>query len=513
MQSTRPLRLLLLPFLALSLLCGPVWATWSIVAVDPRTGEVGVASATCLANFNLKRGTPVVWVGAGAGAAQSLVDNTGGNRRIIRDGLRDGQTPQEILDELVFGAGTQPGQRQYGVASFAGPAVTYTGGAAGLAATGVAGTVDGIHYAIQGNVLTDDAVVFAAEAAFVASKSDLGERLLEAMEAARVLGGDGRCSCAPNDPTGCGAPPESFEFSAYVAYLIVARIGDENDEVCDFTGCARGDYYLDINVVGNQNNIDPVFRLRNGHNQWSDSLVGRPDHILSRVLPSAESLPADGTTAMEVTVELVDRDGVPLASGGATIEVAPASNGSEGPGLVEIGPVMDLGDGSYRFELVAGESEGLARLAIVADDGEVRARLYPDLEVRLDPQAPLHAGFDAVSSAAGVHVPLTVNEPASPGGYYLLLASASGTVPGQDLGFAQLLLNPDDLFFRSAANANNARFVDTFGFLDGAGRAEAAFDAPPGLLNNLVGTRFDWAALVFDGGFRATEPVGFDVNP
>ncbi|MFT7477232.1 MAG: hypothetical protein ACI80N_000505, partial [Gammaproteobacteria bacterium] len=65
------------------LLCGSAAATWSIVVVDRATGEVCVASATCLSNFALRKGIAVIAVGKGVGAAQSFLDTSGNNRRRI----------------------------------------------------------------------------------------------------------------------------------------------------------------------------------------------------------------------------------------------------------------------------------------------------------------------------------------------------------------------------------------------------------------------------------------------
>ena len=49
---------------------------------------------------------------------------------------------------------------------------------------------------------------------------------MAAMQAARSMGGDGRCSCSPTLPTSCGSPPPSFTKSAHIAYMMVARAGD-----------------------------------------------------------------------------------------------------------------------------------------------------------------------------------------------------------------------------------------------------------------------------------------------
>ena len=53
---------------------GAAPATWSIVIVDTRTGEVGVASATCLTGFDLQANTPVLITGVGAATAHAELD-------------------------------------------------------------------------------------------------------------------------------------------------------------------------------------------------------------------------------------------------------------------------------------------------------------------------------------------------------------------------------------------------------------------------------------------------------
>ena len=144
-------------------------ATWSIVLIDTRTGEIGIASATCLSNFDLQANSPVVVVGRGAAAAQSSVDVGGANRTLIRNRLLAGVSPQAILAELAVTDGNHE-SRQYGIADVPGRAITFTGGEAGTWGGGVtgsfaytyAGQASTIVYAIQGNILTGEPVVAAA---------------------------------------------------------------------------------------------------------------------------------------------------------------------------------------------------------------------------------------------------------------------------------------------------------------------------------------------------------------
>ena len=215
---------------------GTASATWSIVIVDTRTGELAAGSATCLTNINLKNETPVVVMGRGAATAQALLEQTGVTRSDLRQGLLRLDDPQAILQTLAIND-TGHRTRQYGLVDVQGRAMTFTGLAANDWAGGVTGRLergrpgpeDDIVYAVQGNILTGAGVVLAAEAAIRASDGDIADMLMESMQAARVTGGDGRCSCTTGGPTSCGTPPsdnpDDFK-SADVGYMIVGRLGD-----------------------------------------------------------------------------------------------------------------------------------------------------------------------------------------------------------------------------------------------------------------------------------------------
>lgn len=211
-------------------------ATWSIILVDTRTGEVAIGSATCLTAFDLQANTPVVLTGIGGATAQSAVDSTGQNRVFIRDRLLLGADPASIISGLsTFDTAHQ--SRQYGIVDtrLPGHAATFTGSGAGQYRGGLTRRLEGagitggdILLAVQGNVLTGAPVIDAAVQAIIDTPGDLPERLMAGMEAARALGGDGRCSCNVSNPTSCGSPPPTFTKSAHIAYMIVARAGDRD---------------------------------------------------------------------------------------------------------------------------------------------------------------------------------------------------------------------------------------------------------------------------------------------
>lgn len=236
-----------------------VGATWSIVIIDTRTGEVALGSATCLTGFDLQANTPVMLLGVGGATAQSSVDSNGHNRTYIRDHLLDGWTPAQILAGLAtFDSSHQT--RQYGIADVRGDAITFSGTGAGVWKGGQTGKIGDLVYAVQGNVLTGDPVVSLAVDAIVNTPGDLAEKLMAGMEAARSMGGDGRCSCSQSKPDSCGSPPPNFVKSAHIAYMLIGRRGDVEGSNANYrTGgspqsiaCADfdGDGRHDVVIVG-----------------------------------------------------------------------------------------------------------------------------------------------------------------------------------------------------------------------------------------------------------------------
>lgn len=490
------------------LLSLPATATWTIVAVRQSTGEVCIAGATCLSQVNLLSLIAVVVPGEGVGAAQSSVDTSGRNRGLIWNGIQQGMTPQELLDELAAHDNNHQ-TRQYGIVSFDGPPVTFTGTSAGFARFGVTGQVDDILYAIQGNVLAGDEVVLAAEEAFVHSQRDLGQRTMSAMEAARRFGGDGRCSCSQTQPDSCGSPPPDFEKSAHAAFIIVARIGDELGDCNSADGCATGSYYLRKQVASAAILPDPVRRLSRRYTRFRLDMRGVPDHIHSRVEPAAERLVADGVTSTQITVRLADIDAELLTEGGQTLEIVPTSPGQP---VAVVGPVVDHGDGTHTFSLTATTNAGSGSWRVQVTQDSTTVWLYPELVLEVDPLVELHAGYTEIASSEAPTVPFVLNVPAAAGTAYNLIGSAAGTSPGITIGGQYIPLNRDRLFGFSYLLPSWPRFPGSIGQLDGSGRAEAALSLNAASLAGFAGRQLDFVALLAGSG-TVTTGVSITVVP
>jgi uncharacterized Ntn-hydrolase superfamily protein len=166
--------------------------TFSIIAVDPKTKETGVAVTT----RNPCVGNAVPWVRAGVGA----VATQGGTRveygQDLLDLLAKGVSPKDALDRVVA-ADEGREQRQVGVIGIDGRSAQWTGKrqyGAEKEGDWVAER-SGTTWAVQGNSLVSPKVVEAVAATFQASEGSprqLADRLIEALAAGHALGGDGR---------------------------------------------------------------------------------------------------------------------------------------------------------------------------------------------------------------------------------------------------------------------------------------------------------------------------------
>ncbi|MGE3174915.1 MAG: DUF1028 domain-containing protein [Planctomycetota bacterium] len=486
------------------LLAAPLPATWSIILVDTRTGEVAIASATCLTGFDLQLNASIVLVGRGAAAAQSFVDTTGANRVLIFTQLQAGTDPAQILAQLAI-ADTAHQSRQYGIVDTQGRAIGFTGTGAGQWAGHVTGQVGTIAYAVQGNVLTGPAVVTAAEQALRTTPGDLAEKLMAAMEVARQFGGDGRCSCNPTQPTICGAPPPSFAKSAHIGYMVVARPGDVDGVCSGVTGCANGSYYLNFNVANQQaGSPEPVDQLRAQFLNWRLQHVLRPDHYLSRVEVDPPALLDDGLTTGQLHLELRDWRDVRLPFGGAQVQVSVES----GPPLA-IGAVQDHGDGTYTVPLGPSVAPGEVRLRVVVDDGIAPVQLGPSPVVQVtSDRLWLSTGRVEAQAGGPVDAVLRAGAPAA-NRVHLLLASLSGTAPGVQLAPGIVLpLQPDTLTFALLDSAPSNPVL--LGPLDAQGRRQVSLQVPP--LGYLQGSRLDFAWLTLAPIDLVSNPAGIDLR-
>lgn len=184
-QSRRLVLVLLAGAMMIAAPCGAIEeaGTFSIVALDPETGEIGVA----VESRAFSVGSAVSWAEAGVGAiaTQSQTNESFGPRGLdlMRAGRDAGQTLRELL---APDAGRE--SRQVGIVDAKGGSISHTG----TGCSPWAGDTTAPGIAIQGNILAGPEVVSAMLRAFRETRGELAERLIATLKAGQAAGGDRR---------------------------------------------------------------------------------------------------------------------------------------------------------------------------------------------------------------------------------------------------------------------------------------------------------------------------------
>ena len=155
--------------------------TYSIVARDAETGELGVA----VQSHWFSVGSIVIWAepGVGAVATQSFVEPEYGPLGLHL--MRSGKNASQALDALI-GIDKHANVRQVGMVDANGSVANYTGEKAIVEYCDRVG--DG--FAVQANLMWKSTVCDAMATAYESASGDLGERLMAALEAGEGEGGD-----------------------------------------------------------------------------------------------------------------------------------------------------------------------------------------------------------------------------------------------------------------------------------------------------------------------------------
>ena len=160
----------------------PFAHTYSIVARDPNTGEMGVG----VQSHYFSVGGVVSWGESGVGvvATQSLVNVSFGLRGL--ELLKQGKSPREALDILIT-ADEGRDVRQVAILDTQGRVAAHTGSKCIVHA----GHIEGDNFSVQANMMLTDKVWSAMAKAFESNNNlPLAERIVKTMEAAETVGGD-----------------------------------------------------------------------------------------------------------------------------------------------------------------------------------------------------------------------------------------------------------------------------------------------------------------------------------
>src|SRR2546428_862660 len=158
-------------------------STFSIVALDPKTKDIGVAVESKFVAVGAV--VPFAAARVGAVATQAYANTAYGRGALAM--LKRAIAPKDVVEKLVA-EDTEAAQRQVGVVDARGRASSYTG----KECCRWAGHVVGRSFAAQGNILAGEEVLKALARAFEVTQGDLPVRLLAALSAGQRAGGDKR---------------------------------------------------------------------------------------------------------------------------------------------------------------------------------------------------------------------------------------------------------------------------------------------------------------------------------
>jgi len=198
-----------------TILWGYAQHTFSIVAIDTLTLEIGSAGATCLDTRQEGLGAVVISdiiPDRGAIHSQALLNFS--NQQNARQRMLVGDSPDQIISWLVNNdAQRVPQLRQYGIVSIEPKGKISTAAFTGRQCLDVKSHILGPNYAIQGNILIGTEVLDSMEKAFLRQDGTLSDKLMAAMNAAAFEGADARCL--------------SEGISSRSAFLRMAKPGDD----------------------------------------------------------------------------------------------------------------------------------------------------------------------------------------------------------------------------------------------------------------------------------------------
>ncbi len=268
--------------------------TFSIVAVDSITGEVGSAGASCIDATQIAGGCSILSdVHPGVGVVHTQASYHPTNQNYARSLMNLGLLPAQIIDSVKkYDIANDSTVRQYGIAGL------YGGSPRVKAFTGAncfnyKNHIEGPYYSIQGNILLGQLVLDSMEARFLREPGDLACKLMAAMQGAKMIGADTRCTLSGN--------------SSLSSFLRVAKPTD-----------LISNLYINIVVAQGPTGFEPIDSLQQRFNLIHNCiLVGvsenKKENIIVEVYPnpftSSAIIKLKSTSLIKYVLELHNQSG------------------------------------------------------------------------------------------------------------------------------------------------------------------------------------------------------------
>ncbi|MEI6884476.1 MAG: DUF1028 domain-containing protein [Bacteroidota bacterium] len=250
--------------------------TFSIVAIDSVTGQIGSAGASCVgSSASYPHGAQILSdVIPGVGVIHTQASWAALNQQHAHNWMMQGLSPQQIIDSLVaHDAVNNPSIRQYGIADYNGGhprSASYTG----INCMDYKNDTNHIYYSIQGNILMGQQILDSMLSRFQNTPGPLSDKLMSALQGAKIVGADTRC-----------APKNASSQSSFIR---VANMNDPPDSLyCDLWMAYPANYSGVFPV-------DPIDSLQTLYDKWKMTLSNRgnenPPSNTIQVYRSADGL-------------------------------------------------------------------------------------------------------------------------------------------------------------------------------------------------------------------------------
>jgi uncharacterized Ntn-hydrolase superfamily protein len=317
--------------------------TFSIAAIDSVTGEVGSAGASCVgSSSSYPHGAAILSdVIPGIGVIHTQAAWNPVNQQYAHDLMMAGSTPQEIIDSVVANDATgNPTTRQYGIADYNGShprSAAYTG----INCMDYKNHITGPGYSIQGNILMGQEILDSMETRFLNTPGPLADRLMAALQGAKVIGADTRCAVKGT--------------SSQSSFLRVGKPGDPYDTL-----------YCDLWMAYPQNYpgtypVDPIDSLQALYDQWKISVGARThdtpvDRKIKVYLSSGGEIVVDFSAAAMVDggmLVVMDVSGRMILTGKLGKPINRFSTGSKLAGGIYLYRITDVSGTVIKFGKLA----------------------------------------------------------------------------------------------------------------------------------------------------------------
>ena len=255
--------------------------TFSITAVDPVTGLVGSAGASCIAGSIILSD-----VHPNRGVIHTQASYNATNQQVARNLMNLGFTPQQIIDSVVA-RDSNPFIRQYGITDFVGSNIR-TAGYTGVNCTNYKNHMLGPNFTVQGNILLGQQILDSMYSRFMNTNGTLAEKLMAALQGAKVIGADTRCQ------------PVRSSISAFI------RVAKPTDP-------QNGPYWLDLNVQTVPSPKDPIDSLQVLFNQWQTTGISNNQGIYPEEYSLNQNYPNPFNPVTNISFDIAKLSGVKLA--------------------------------------------------------------------------------------------------------------------------------------------------------------------------------------------------------